>query len=143
MRDLFFRQTRLSIDQVERLKKRVESTQAKLTSIKLRRKMVGKMRRRSSGKVSRKIKLQSQLSSTEGSIYVPGELVQLCPTIIPSLNVHLLVCGMSCGLCCTTGNTLCWLWLSRLSHETNALLPKPLRITGSRWKLLWRTCLLI
>ena len=34
MRDLFFRQTRLSIDQVERLKKRVESTQAKLESVK-------------------------------------------------------------------------------------------------------------
>ena len=33
MRDLFFRQTRLSIDQVERLKKRVESTQAKHKSI--------------------------------------------------------------------------------------------------------------
>jgi sorting nexin-8 len=33
MRDLFFRQTRLSIDQVERLKKRVESTQAKLASV--------------------------------------------------------------------------------------------------------------
>lgn len=33
MRDLFFRQTRLSIDQVERLKKRVESTQAKLESV--------------------------------------------------------------------------------------------------------------
>jgi sorting nexin-8 len=34
MRDLFFRQTRLSIDQVERLKKRVESTQAKLEAVK-------------------------------------------------------------------------------------------------------------
>jgi sorting nexin-8 len=34
MRELFFRQTRLSIDQVERLKKRVESTQAKLESAK-------------------------------------------------------------------------------------------------------------
>ena len=33
MRDLFFRQTRLSIDQVERLKKRVESNQVKLESI--------------------------------------------------------------------------------------------------------------
>lgn len=33
MRDLFFRQMRLSIDQVERLKKRVESTQTKLNSI--------------------------------------------------------------------------------------------------------------
>lgn len=33
MRDLFFRQTRLSIDQVERLRKRVESTQAKLKSL--------------------------------------------------------------------------------------------------------------
>lgn len=33
MRDLFFRQTRLSIDQVERLKKRVESTQTKLNSV--------------------------------------------------------------------------------------------------------------
>ena len=33
MRDLFFRQTRLSIDQVERLKKRVEATQAKLNSV--------------------------------------------------------------------------------------------------------------
>ena len=33
MRDLFFRQSRLSIDQVERLKKRVESTQVKLSSI--------------------------------------------------------------------------------------------------------------
>ena len=33
MRDLFFRQTRLSIDQVERLKKRVETTQLKLTSL--------------------------------------------------------------------------------------------------------------
>lgn len=33
MRDLFFRQTRLSIDQVERLKKRVESIQAKHKSI--------------------------------------------------------------------------------------------------------------
>jgi len=34
MRDLFFRQTRLSIDQVERLKKRVESTQVKHESVK-------------------------------------------------------------------------------------------------------------
>jgi len=33
MRDLFFRQTRLSIDQVERLKKRIETTQAKHKSI--------------------------------------------------------------------------------------------------------------
>lgn len=33
MRDLFLRQTRLSVDQVERLKKRVESAQAKLTSV--------------------------------------------------------------------------------------------------------------
>jgi sorting nexin-8 len=33
MRDLFFRQTRLSIDQVDRLKKRVESTQAKLNNV--------------------------------------------------------------------------------------------------------------
>jgi sorting nexin-8 len=33
MRDLFFRQIRLSIDQVERLKKRVELTQVKLESI--------------------------------------------------------------------------------------------------------------
>jgi len=33
MRDLFLRHTRLSVDQVERLKKRVESTQAKLTSV--------------------------------------------------------------------------------------------------------------
>ena len=33
MRDLFFRQTRLSIDQVERLRKRVESTQVKLESV--------------------------------------------------------------------------------------------------------------
>jgi len=34
MRDLFFRQMRLSIDQVERLKKRVEHVQAKLNSVK-------------------------------------------------------------------------------------------------------------
>lgn len=34
MRDLFLRQTRLSIDQVERLKKRVESAQTKHGSIK-------------------------------------------------------------------------------------------------------------
>jgi len=34
MRDLFFRQSRLSIDQVERLRKRVETTQAKHESIK-------------------------------------------------------------------------------------------------------------
>lgn len=34
MRDLFFRQMRLSIDQVERLKKRVETTQAKLKTVK-------------------------------------------------------------------------------------------------------------
>lgn len=33
MRDLFLRQTRMSIDQVERLKKRVESTQSKLTTV--------------------------------------------------------------------------------------------------------------
>jgi hypothetical protein len=33
MRDLFFRQMRLSIDQVERLKKRVETNQAKLNSV--------------------------------------------------------------------------------------------------------------
>lgn len=33
MRDLFFRQTRLSIDQVDRLKKRVESAQVKLESV--------------------------------------------------------------------------------------------------------------
>lgn len=33
MRDLFLRQTRLSIDQVERLRKRVESAQAKLASM--------------------------------------------------------------------------------------------------------------
>lgn len=33
MRDLFFRHTRLSIDQVERLKKRVELTQTKLNSV--------------------------------------------------------------------------------------------------------------
>ena len=33
MRDLFLRQTRLSIDQVERLKKRVESSQTKLGSM--------------------------------------------------------------------------------------------------------------
>ena len=34
MRDLFFRQGRLSLDQVERLKKRVEITQTKLQSVK-------------------------------------------------------------------------------------------------------------
>ena len=33
MRDLFFRQGRLSLDQVERLRKRVEVTQAKLQSV--------------------------------------------------------------------------------------------------------------
>lgn len=33
MRDLFFRQGRLSLDQVERLKKRVEITQTKLQSV--------------------------------------------------------------------------------------------------------------
>ena len=33
MRDLFSRQTRLSIDQVDRLRKRVESNQAKLESV--------------------------------------------------------------------------------------------------------------
>jgi len=33
MRDLFFRQTRLSIDQVDRLRKRVESTQVKRESV--------------------------------------------------------------------------------------------------------------
>lgn len=33
MRDLFFRQSRLSIDQVDRLKKRVETNQAKHSTI--------------------------------------------------------------------------------------------------------------
>jgi len=42
MRDLFFRQTRLSIDQVERLRKRVESTQVKLESIRESQKEGGK-----------------------------------------------------------------------------------------------------
>lgn len=42
MRDLFFRQTRLSIDQVERLKKRVESTQVKLDSTRDSQKDSGK-----------------------------------------------------------------------------------------------------
>ena len=42
MRDLFFRQTRLSIDQVDRLKKRVESTQAKLESTREAQKDSGK-----------------------------------------------------------------------------------------------------
>lgn len=38
MRDLFIRHTRLSIDQVERLKKRVETNSSKLETVKAARK---------------------------------------------------------------------------------------------------------
>lgn len=38
MRDLFIRHTRLSIDQVERLKKRVETNSSKLEAVKAARK---------------------------------------------------------------------------------------------------------
>lgn len=106
MRDLFFRQTRLSIDQVERLKKRVESVQAKLNSVRDAQK---------DGWGAEAEKLVQSIETDQASItaqlnrrvYIRAWSASLRLSYDHTwTNRHHSVCGMSYGLCYTTGNIL-------------------------------------
>jgi len=100
-RDLFIRHDRLSIDQVERLKKRIETTSVKMDGIRAAQKenwqeeaerltaMIEKDQATIAAQLSRRVFIRAW--------FVPWFFISLHP-----LTTMLLACGTNFGSCCIT-----------------------------------------
>lgn len=143
MRDLFVRHERLSVDQVDRLKKRVDSNALKLESIKAVAKdgweeeadkvagTIEKDKATITAQLNRRVFIRAWYASLSIS------------SARKELNYWLgLACGTSCAWCCTTERL-------HFSHKSCRRSPARSKSTRMRWRRIgdpwwkrWRICLL-
>jgi hypothetical protein len=109
MRDLFVRHDRLSVDQVERLKKRIDVTSVKLDGIKAAAKEGWE---EEADKLANAIEKDRLMIATQLNrrVYVRAWCVLwlfLRECAGANDATHSAACGTSSALCCTTARTRC------------------------------------
>jgi hypothetical protein len=143
MRDLFVRHERLSVDQVERLKKRVDSNSIKLESIKAVAKdgweeeadkiagTIEKDKATITAQLNRRVFIRAWYYLAL-HLFCTGKAKQLVG----------LACGTSCAWCCTIERRRFSHKSCRRSHARSRTTQMRWRRIGRLWRKRWKVCLL-